>query len=152
MRQTADLAYHLLRANRAVEAVLLARLESVGIPGLRMGHLTVLRVLPPTGSARVSELAAAAGVTRQAVAQIVAELEALGVVEVQVDAEDRRARAVAYTDYGRNGYHLAMEAFTGIEAELAAALGERRLASLKRALAAVAVAAAPRRPTGSSPP
>ena len=141
MTDTADLANLLLRANRAVEHVMLRRLEKVGIPGLRMGHLTLLRVLPPDGSARVSELADAAGVTRQAIGQIVAELAQLGVVEVRVDAADRRARSVGYTDYGRRGYETAMRAFGAIEGDLAAALGERRLSTLKSALRAVTTAA-----------
>ena len=141
MAETADLAHHLLQANRAVEQVMLARLETVGIPGLRMGHLTLLRVLPPDAAVRVSDLAAAAGVTRQAITQLATELAAMGVVEVRVDETDRRARTVSYTEYGRSGYHLAMQAFSGIEVDLAASLGERRLAGLKRALHDVAAAA-----------
>ena len=94
MKTTHDLARLLLHANRAVEQVMLQRLETVGVPGLRMGHLTLLRVLPTHGVARLNELAEAAGVTRQAIAQIVAELADLGVVEVAVDDTDRRARVV----------------------------------------------------------
>ena len=141
MTDTADLAHLLLQANRAVERVMLQRLEGVGVPGLRMGHLTLLRVLPPDGSARVFELAAAAGVTRQAIGQIVAELAELGVVEVNIDHADRRARVVGYTDHGRAGYRTAMLAFGTIEGELAAALGQRRLAGLKSALRAVTTTA-----------
>jgi DNA-binding MarR family transcriptional regulator len=141
MTDTADLASLLLQANRAVESVMLLRLAQVGIPGLRMGHLTLLRVLPPDGSGRVSELADAAGVTRQAIGQIVAELVELAVVEVHVDQADRRARTVGYTEYGRRGYETAMQEFGAIEGELAAALGARRLATLKSALRAVTQAA-----------
>jgi DNA-binding MarR family transcriptional regulator len=141
MRETNELARLLLHANRAVEQVMLQRLEAVWVPGLRMGHLTVLRVLPPHGVARLNELAEAAGVTRQAIAQIVAELAGLGVVEVRVDATDRRARVVGYTDSGRTGYEAAMRAFVGIEADLATSLGQRRLAGLKSALRAVTTSA-----------
>ena len=84
---------------------------------------------------------AGAGVTRQAIGQIVAELAELGVVEVKVDHADRRARVVGYTDQGRAGYRTAMLAFGTIEGELAAALGQRRLAGLKSALRAVTTTA-----------
>jgi DNA-binding MarR family transcriptional regulator len=141
MSETADLAHLLLQANRAVEQVMLQRLITVGIPGLRLGHLTLLRVLPPDGSARVSELADAAGVSRQAIGQLVADLERLGVLEVQVDRTDRRARTVGYTQYGRTGYHTAMTTFGAIEAHLTATLGIRRLATLKSALRAVTAVA-----------
>jgi hypothetical protein len=77
MTETADLAHLLLPANRAVEQITLRRLADVGIPGLRLGHLTLLRVLPVEGSARVSEPADAAGVTRQAIGQLVADLAVL---------------------------------------------------------------------------
>jgi DNA-binding MarR family transcriptional regulator len=137
MTEPADLAHLLLQANRSVEQVMLRRLADVGIPGLRLGHLTLLRVLPVGGLARVSELADAAGVTRQAIGQLVADLTVLGVVDVQVDPADRRARTVGYTDYGRDGYHTAMRTFGTIEAELASALGTRRLATLKSSLRAV---------------
>jgi DNA-binding MarR family transcriptional regulator len=119
MRRPQDLAPLLLHANRAVEQVMLQRLEQVGIPGLRMGHLTLLRVLPPHGVARLNELADAAGVTRQAIAQIVAELVTMGVVEVRVDDADRRARVVGYTTTGRDGFAAARHAFAGIESDLA---------------------------------
>ena len=141
MSQTHELARLLLHANRAMEQVMLQRLEQAGDPGLRMGHLTVLRVLPPHGVARLNALAEAAGVTRQAIAQIVAELADLGVVEVEVDTSDRRARVVGYTDTGRTGYETAMRAFAGIEADLATSLGPRRLAGLKSALRAVTTSA-----------
>jgi len=142
MAERTDLAHLLLSANRAMEQAMLRRLEVVGVPGLRMGHLTVLRVLPANGSARVSELADAAGVTRQAIAQVVADLVQLGVVEVRVDETDRRARSVAYTDYGRRGYRTAMGSFGQIEHEIAAAVGPRRMSTLKSALQTVATAAA----------
>ncbi len=133
----ASLARLLLEANRAVERLMLERLEQAGVPGLRMGHLTLLRVLPHDGAGRLSDLAAAAGVTRQAIAQIVADLAAKGVVEVRPDPADRRARIVQYTRAGRSGHIRALEAFGSIERDLLAQLGPRRLSSIKTGLAAL---------------
>jgi hypothetical protein len=48
---------------------------------------------------------------------------------------------VGYTEYGRAGYRTALQTFGGIEAELAAALGPRRMSSLKSLLSAVTEAA-----------
>jgi DNA-binding MarR family transcriptional regulator len=133
----ADLARLLLEANRAVERLMLERLDQAGVPGLRMGHLTLLRVLPHDGAGRLSDLAAAAGVTRQAIAQIVADLAAKGIVEVKPDPADRRARMVQYTQTGRRGHIKALEAFMSIERDLLSELGPRRLSSAKAGLAAI---------------
>lgn len=133
----ADLARLLLEANRAVERLMLERLGQAGVPGLRMGHLTLLRVLPHDGAGRLSDLAAAAGVTRQAIAQIVGDLAVKGIVEVTPDPADRRARIVQYTRAGRLGHIKAREAFISIERDLLAGLGPRRLSSVKTGLAAI---------------
>jgi DNA-binding MarR family transcriptional regulator len=101
--------------------------------------MTVLRVLDPGDAGmRLADLARDADVTRQAIQQIVADLERLGIVESLPDARDGRARRVRYTPYGRAGYERCMAEFDALERELAERLGPRRLRDLKAALEALA--------------
>src|SRR5205807_6726416 len=88
----ADLARLLLGATRAFEREMLNRLAQAGLDMLASRHLTVLRALDAGPGARASAIARDAGVTRQAVAQVVAELEQLGIIEQVPDPTDARAK------------------------------------------------------------
>lgn len=124
-------------ALRAVELELLAGLAAAGYDELRPGHMLVFRHLDPSGM-RVSELARDARVTRQAVAQVVAELEGLGLLEQHPDPADGRAKIVGYTARGRRGYRAAEGVFACIERRHAQVAGERALATTQRVLRSIA--------------
>jgi DNA-binding MarR family transcriptional regulator len=130
----ADLARLLLNATRAFEQEMLARLATAGLEMLTIRHFPVLRGLDPDRGARAATLARGAGITRQAIAQVVAELEQLGIVEQVTDPTDARAKIVRYTSYGLDGYHRAMGVFTELEREAIKAIGPRRIAALKQDL------------------
>jgi DNA-binding MarR family transcriptional regulator len=134
----ADLARALLDATRSFEHVMLARLAQAGLGMLAGRHLPVLRGLDPDHGARASALARDAGITRQAIAQVIAELEHLGIVEQIPDPTDGRAKIVRYTPYGLDGYHRAMSVFTELEREAAKAIGPDRLVVLIGDLQALA--------------
>jgi DNA-binding MarR family transcriptional regulator len=131
-----DDLHRLLRlAQRNHERAMMDRVARAGLAMLRPGHMTVLRVLDPAGDGmRLSDLARDADVTRQAVQQLVGDLERLGVVESVPDATDGRARLVRYTPFGRAGYERCMAEFDALERETAARLGPRRLQALKAGL------------------
>jgi DNA-binding MarR family transcriptional regulator len=135
----ADLARVLRRAHRSVERAMMAAVAESGLDMLRPGHMTVLRVLDP-GSAgiRTSELARDADVSRQAVQQVVADLERLGIVESLPDEKDARARRVRYTPFGRRGYERCMREFARIERDMEDELGAGAVRRLKRDLAHLA--------------
>lgn len=106
-----------------------------GLDMLRPGHFTVLRVLEPSGTGmRISELARDADVSRQAIQQVVADLERLGIVELIPDPDDARAKRVRYTRYGKRGYEQCMREFARIEADFAAELGPRATKQLTNQL------------------
>jgi DNA-binding MarR family transcriptional regulator len=130
----ADLARMLLNATRAFEHEMMARLATAGLEMLTIGHFPVLRGLDPDHGARASTLARDAGVTRQAIAQVVAELEQLGIVEQTPDPTDARAKIVRYTPFGLDGYHRAMAVFTDLEREAARRIRPDRIAALKQDL------------------
>jgi len=131
----AELAHLMRVATRSLEREMMVAAARAGYDMLRPRHMTLLRVLDP-GSAgtRISDLARDADVSRQAIQQVVVELESLGIVEVIRDREDARARLVRYTDYGRGGFVRCMQEFTRIERGYENRLGPRRIAALKRTL------------------
>ena len=107
------------------------RLAEAGLDMLRPRHLPVLRALDPARGARAAEIARDAGLTRQAIAQVLAELQQLGIVVQAPDPTDARAKIVRYTAFGTRGYRQAMAVFSEIEHGHAERLGARRIAQLK---------------------
>jgi DNA-binding MarR family transcriptional regulator len=79
-------------------------------PELRPAHLRLLGAGDLDGL-RVTSLAARAGMTKQAVHELVVHLERLGYLRREVDPADQRVRRITVTDRGR-----------AVEAELAAAV------------------------------
>ncbi|HEX8997079.1 MAG TPA: MarR family transcriptional regulator [Ktedonobacterales bacterium] len=110
-----------------------AGLIDAGFTDLLPAHLMVLQYPGPDGE-RPSTLARRAGMTKQAMNQLLSSLEQLGYVERMQDERDGRARIVRVTQRGA----LAMTTIRGILAQLerdwAAALGDARFAELKSIL------------------
>src|SRR3954466_12934297 len=96
---TPDLAILVVGAAHAVGARLRRELNAAGFP-VRQPHGYVLRALydRPVGLTGLADLL---GVTKQAVAPVVDEMVALGLVERGPDPADRRAKRLALTDRGR---------------------------------------------------
>ena len=70
-----------------------------GHAGLQASHQAVLTHLSLSGS-RLTDLAKRASMTKQAMGQLVDEVEALGYVERIPDPTDKRAKLVRFTDKG----------------------------------------------------
>lgn len=103
-------------------------------PHLRGSHMRLLALLPP-GGARPSDLAEAAGVTRQALGQFVAHLQEHGYVEVREDPSDGRALLVCHTESGRAAAGAARAAVAELEGRWAAEVGAERFAACREVLA-----------------
>lgn len=73
-------------------------------------------------------------ITKQAVGQLVDELEGLGVVERGPDPTDRRAKLVHFTDFGRDTMLVGLEALAAVDEEMLAGLSPRRREALGRDL------------------
>ena len=91
------------------------------------GHLTASHVhitqhLALAGS-RLTELAACAGVSKQAMGKLVDQCEAWDLVQRQNDPRDARACQVVFTPAGLNWLQAYQEATTQAQAELRAAVG-----------------------------
>ncbi len=102
-------------------------LSDARFPGLRARHYRLLSFLPPAGE-RVSRLTEHSGLTKQALAQALAPLEAGGYAEVVPDPHDRRARLVRLTPLGEQVNAAVRARLAGVERQWAAEVGPDRYA------------------------
>jgi len=127
----------LFRAARLLDEEALRRVaHRPGRPKLRRSHSSLLPHIDLEGT-RVSDLAARLGVTKQAVSQLVDELEEMEVVERVPDPDDARARRVRFTALGRAGLLDGLAILTALEKECAAGIGEVRMQGLRASLIAL---------------
>jgi DNA-binding MarR family transcriptional regulator len=124
----------LLRAPaQAVQRRIIRGLNAAGFEDLRMPHMAVLQYPGPDG-VRPGVLAERAGMSKQAINQLLRSLESLGYI-VRSDAPNEgRARIVRFTNRGRAAYSKIYEILRDIEREWSAELGRERFAQLKKLL------------------
>ena len=110
--------------------------RAAGFADLVPAHLAVLHHPGPDGR-RPSELADAAGMTKQALNYLLGQLEQLGYLTREVDrlGDDRRSKRVYLTERGEALRRTIRASVTAIETELEAALGARDHRQLRRLLA-----------------
>ena len=134
-----DLSHLLLTAFRSLDDEIGRALRDRGIADLRPSQAAAL-VLVDRGGTRLTELAHRAGVTKQAMMQIVDELESLGCVRRIPDPADARAKVVRLTAKGvrhRSGSRKSVQA---VEARHRRWLGDRRYELLRTTLHELATA------------
>jgi DNA-binding MarR family transcriptional regulator len=118
---------------QAIHRRIIRDLNTAGFGDLRVPHMAVLQFPGPDG-VRPGVLAERAGMSKQAMNQLLRSLETLGYV-VRSDAPDQgRARIVHLTKHGRAAYAKIHEILRDIEREWSAELGPRRFIELKELL------------------
>ena len=123
----------LQRAYRAFSEEATAKLHARGHIGLSLANTTALSYLDLDGT-RINVLAERAGMTKQSMGQLVAELEAHGYIQRSPDPGDRRASLVQFTEAGWRFLRDAAAIKREIESEYSAILGTDGLAALRAAL------------------
>jgi DNA-binding MarR family transcriptional regulator len=121
------------RLLRATQVDCLARLNRAGYTDLRMRHLMLLEGLPRDG-ARVTTLASQTGMTKQAMGELIDELEASGYIERRNDPADRRARLIVFTPKGHRAYEEALVILAEMERDYAGSVGADRYAAARETL------------------
>jgi DNA-binding MarR family transcriptional regulator len=120
-------------------AAMMARVAGCGFKDMTPAFASLMPLLDATG-ARPSVLAQRAGVTKQAISQLVRELEARGYVEQLADPADTRAKIVRLTKRGVALRAACAEVKQGLQAIAVETLGKARLARLRRDLLQLAAA------------
>lgn len=136
---------------QAIQRRIITELNAGGFDDLRVPHMPVLQFPGPDG-ARPGTLAERAGMSKQAMNQLLRSLESLGYI-VRADAPDHgRARIVRFTKRGHAVYAAILEILRAIEREWSAELGPKRFAELKELLFHVWESTLIREPASQRPP
>jgi DNA-binding MarR family transcriptional regulator len=109
------------------------RLQDAGFVDQRLAHNTVFAHIPPEGI-RLTALAERAAMTKQAMGELVADLERLGYVRRRADPADRRAKVIELTDRGWDAVSAALGSFADMERELGDDVGAPRVRTLRATL------------------
>jgi DNA-binding MarR family transcriptional regulator len=88
-----------------------------------------------SGVHRASQLAVNLGVSRQAISQMLSEMQKGGLVELAPDPTDGRAQRVSFSRGSAKLRDDALDILQSIEAELAKRVGKRRMTALRDVLA-----------------
>jgi DNA-binding MarR family transcriptional regulator len=123
----------LQEAYRALDVELEAALEDRGAVEVTPTQARALLLVDRTGT-RLTELAARAGVTKQAMMQMIDELQGNGFLRRTPDPEDGRAKMVRLTARGLRQRATARQALAAVEARIKRRLGNRRYDVLRMLL------------------
>jgi DNA-binding MarR family transcriptional regulator len=117
----------------AVVARILAGLHDRGFTDLVPAHFAVLRY-PGPENGRPSELAAEAGMTKQAMNYLLGQMQQLGYLTRDDDPDDQRFKRVRLTSRGHAAARAIRDIVDSIEAELEQELGAAQLDQLRQLL------------------
>jgi DNA-binding MarR family transcriptional regulator len=120
-------------AYRAMESRVLEAVVEAGFDDITLAQARVFQRIAPGGT-RLSELAAAAQVTKQTAGFLVDQLESAGYVHRVADPTDARARLVRIAPRGAAAAAVAARTVAQVEGEWAEHLGPRGWAGLRRSL------------------
>ena len=121
---------------QAIQRRILAELNAAGFEDLRVPHMPVLQFPGPDG-VRPGTLAERAGMSKQAMNQLLRSLEGLGYITRSDAPEEGRARVIRFTKRGRAAYSKIHDILRDIERQWSAELGPKDFARLKELLVRV---------------
>lgn len=131
----ASTSHLLMRCARLVNERALASLPTPeGVDRPRAAHLALFPHIELEGGTRITTLASKLGITKQAVGQLVDDLERMGVVERVTDPNDKRAKRVVFTEAGRTSMLEGLAHLRGIDRDLGRAMGGETMGALHEAL------------------
>ena len=133
VRRAASIPRMVLALDVFIKNRVLDELEHRRHDGVGLGHGVLLRNMDFEGSP-LSVVAQRAGVTRQAVAKVAAELVELGYVKTVTSAEDARVKIVKLTARGVTLVVDSIEIYEQIEAEMRDVIGSSRLETMRTLL------------------
>lgn len=117
--------------SRELERALMQESAASGYQGLKLNWDSVFINLDYQNGSRVVDLAQINGLTKQAMSQVVADIEAHGYVTKKDDPTDGRAKKIILTDKGKKLVRDSIEAQNRVLARYEAIVGEEKLNQLK---------------------
>jgi DNA-binding MarR family transcriptional regulator len=121
---------------QAIHRRIVNELNAVGFADLRLPHMAVLQFPGPDGI-RPGTLAERAGMSKQAMNQLLRSLEGLGYIVRSSAPDEGRARIVHFTKRGHAAYSKIHDILRDIEREWSAELGPKDFTRLKELLSRV---------------
>ncbi|MBV9120886.1 MAG: winged helix-turn-helix transcriptional regulator, partial [Chloroflexi bacterium] len=113
---------------------LVRRLHAAGWTDVLPAHSAVFAFLDPAGT-RTTDLVARAGISKQAISQLLQQLTDRGYIEARSDPIDRRLKVICLTARGRQHLEETHAIIRDIEARWAAQIGAGAVDQLRAALA-----------------
>lgn len=129
-----DLGKLLQKAGESWQAELRRSLAGQLPPAALGAGAAVLAALDPAAGASQTALTAQMGLSKQAVQQLLDQLEAQGLVRRESDPADRRAKRVVLTPDGAAAAISRAGASANLDARLRDTLGRKRFKALRKAL------------------
>ena len=126
----------LFKAARLFDEEAVRRQKEKGIKGLRPAHTRLLPHIDLDGT-RLTDLAERTGISKQAVGQLVADLEGMGLLKRVADPGDGRARLVTFTDSGKKGLLGGLSLLSNLEEEISEKVGKKRIKELRETLTSI---------------
>jgi DNA-binding MarR family transcriptional regulator len=120
----------LFRAARLANERATARVNAAAGRPVFSGAIANLMAHITFDGVRITTLAERLGITKQAVSKTVGEMADEGVVELVTDPDDARGKLVRFTAKGADAIQHGLGILGGVERELAAKLGDRRMRQL----------------------
>lgn len=130
----ASTAQLLFRCARRLNERALESLPKSRGPRPRPAHMSLFPHIALDEGTRITELAGKLGVSKQAVGQLVDDLEGMGIVQRAADPADGRAKRVLFTPAGRQSMLDGLTHLRRIERQLARSIGKDVMQSLHDAL------------------
>src|SRR3974377_1427218 len=112
---------------QAIHRQMIKALNAAGFDELRVPHMAVLQFPGPDGL-RPGMLAERAGMSKQAMNQLLRSLEGLGYVARSDAPDEGRARIIRFTKRGRAAYSKIYDILGDVEREWSAEIGATRFA------------------------
>ena len=135
LHSAANLGALLVRAFRWFEEGLVSDPDTAHLPRLSGSQFMTLASLDDDGTS-IAELARRVGVTRQAMHQMIGDMERAALVDLVDSPTDRRVKLVKLALLGRTLDQKAAAAIADLETELTGRIGKQAVADLRRHLSA----------------
>jgi MarR family transcriptional regulator, lower aerobic nicotinate degradation pathway regulator len=117
-----------------INTELITRLAGRGFASLKGSYRVVFRAIGSGKPVSVGDLARNAGVTTQAISQLVREMEAQDLVTRSPDPTDLRVSLVTLTPTGRRAYKVVQSIHSQFETEWTALLNENQARQFRKFL------------------